>query len=246
MQRTFLLSCFFVLCAINLYAQKDSTAVIYDTAPLEVRKIDDEDLRKYQDDEAFDYEVTEAEHTWWDDFTTWLSNFFRRIFEGIFGVEKAAGLFVSFLRILPYLLLGILIFVLIRFFLKVNARALLQAKKEQSAVGLSEEEHLIKNEDLQQLVQKALADKNYRLAIRYYYLFLLKLMGEKKLIIWELQKTNDDYIQEIKNTELQQPFRIITRLYDYIWYGDFPIDACKYYKAEKSFSTLQKLLNENG
>lgn len=245
MQKPFLLFCFFVLCA-NLRAQKDATAVIYDTAPLEIRQIDDEDLRKYKDDEAFDYEVTEADRTWWDDFTTWVSNIFRRIFEGIFGVEKAAGLLASFLRIVPYLLLGILIFLLIKFFLNVNARALLQAKREQSAVGLSEEEHLINNEDLQQLVQKALGDKNYRLAIRYYYLFLLKLMSEKELITWELQKTNDDYIREIKKTELQQPFINITRLYDYIWYGDFPIDESKYYKAVSAFSTLQKLLNDHG
>ncbi len=246
MQKPFLLFCFFVLCAISLRAQKDSTAVIYDTSPLEIRQIDDEDLIKYQDDDAFDYEVTEAERTWWDDFTTWLSNIFRRIFEGIFGVEKAAGLLASFLRIVPYLLLGILIFLLIKFFLNVNARALLQAKREQSAVGLSEEEHLIKNEDLQQLVQKALADKNYRWAIRYYYLFLLKLMGEKELITWELQKTNDDYIQEIKNPEIQQPFSTITRLYDYIWYGDFPMDESKYYRAEKAFSSLQKMLTDRG
>ncbi len=246
MQKPFLLFCLFMLCAFAARAQKDSTAITYDTAPLEVKQIDKENLQKYQDDPAFDYEVTQAEHTWWDNFMTWLSNIFRRMFEGIFGVEKAAGLFASFLSIVPYLLLGILIFLLIKFFLNANASALLQAKKEQSAVSLSEEEHLIKNEDLQQLVQKALADKNYRLAVRYYYLFLLKLMSEKEIISWELQKTNDDYIQEIKKTELQLPFRTITRLYDYVWYGDFPIDESKYYKAEKTFSILQKLLNGNG
>ncbi len=238
--------CFVLLITLSIHAQKDSTAVIYDTAPLEVRQIDKENLQKYQDDNAFDYEVTEAERTWWGDFTIWLSNLFRRVFEGIFGVEKAAGLLASFLRIVPYLLLGILIFLLIKFFLKVNARALLQAKKEQSAVGLSEEEHLIKNEDLQQLVQKALAEKNYRWAIRYYYLFLLKLMSEKELITWEPQKTNDDYNQEIKKLELQQPFSSITRLYDYIWYGEFPIDEFKYRRAEKTFLYLQEKLNHHG
>lgn len=239
--------CFSILlCAPSIHAQQDSISVPYDTAPLKIRQIDDGDLKRYQDDPAFDYEVTEAERTWWDDFTTWLSNFFRRIFEGIFGVQKAAGLLALFLRIMPYLLLGVLIILLIKFFLNANARALQKAKKKQGTVAFSEEEHLIKNKDLQQLVQKALADENYRLAIRYYYLYLLKLMSEKKLITWELQKTNDDYIQEIKKTELQQPFTIITRLYDHIWYGDFPMSASKYQKAEIAFSNVLKILNGHG
>ncbi len=246
MQKPFLLFYLFMGCAFATCAQKDSTAITYDTAPLAVRQIDKENLQKYQGDPAFDYEVIQADQTWWDHFMTWLSNIFQRMFEGLFGVEQAAGLFAFFLRIVPYLLLGILIFLLIKFFLNANASALLRARKKQSAVILSEEEHLIKNEDLQQLVQKALADKNYRLAVRYYYLFLLKLMSEKEIISWELQKTNDDYLQEIEKSELQLPFRTITRLYNYVWYGDFPMDESKYYKAEKTFSQVQKLLNGNG
>ncbi|MDT7829996.1 DUF4129 domain-containing protein [Pricia sp. S334] len=233
-------------CALAAYAQKDSTIVIYDTSPIEIRQIDEEALQKYRGDGAFDYEVTETGPTWWDDFTSWIGNGILRILEAIFGVEKATGVFAGLLELLPYLLIGILIFLLIRFFLKVNARALIQAQKEKKSVTVSEDEHLIKNEDLHQLVQKAVADKNYRLAIRYYYLLVLKVMGEKKLIVWELQKTNDDYIREIRKTEFQQRFRKITRLYDYIWYGDFPIDEPQYYRAEKDFSSLRNKLEANG
>lgn len=246
MQKPLLLFCFLVLFAITVRAQNDSTAVTYDTAPLEVRQIDDTDLQKYKDDTTFDYEEIDSENTWWNNFTTWLSNIFRRIFEGIFGIQKAAGLLAFFLRILPYLLMGVLIFLLVKFFLKVNAQSLLQPRKEQNAVGISEEENLIKNQDLQQLVQKALADKNYRLAVRYYYLHLLQLMTDKEIIAWEIQKTNDDYLREINRAELKQPFSVITRLYEYIWYGDFPMDASKYNKAETAFSNLQKTLNRDG
>lgn len=226
-------------------AQKDSTSVAYDTLPLEVLHIEDVDLQKYRDDEAFDYEVVTAERTWWDDFKTWVWNIFRRIFEAIFGVEKATGFLSVFLRIVPYLLLGILLYLLIQFFGHVNANRITQAKKHQATVGLSEEENLIKNEDLQQLVQKALADQNYRLAVRYYYLYLLQLMTDRKIIVWELQKTNDDYLMEIENPDLKPPFRAITRLYDHIWYGDFHIDADKYERAEKTFLSLQKKLKGN-
>ncbi|MGB7394250.1 MAG: DUF4129 domain-containing protein [Pricia sp.] len=230
----------------SLGAENDSAAVTYQAAPLNLRKIDEADTRKYQDDPAFHYEVAEAEPTWWDDFMTWVGNLWRRFLEGIFGAEEVPSLLEDFSRILPYLLLGILLYLLIRFFLSVNASGLGRSKNELGTVGLSEEEHLIKNEDLQQLVQKALADKNYRLAIRYYYLHLLQLMTEKDIISWELQKTNDDYLREIDNPDLKPSFSKITRWYDYIWYGEFPIDESRYYRAEKAFASLKNTLNGHG
>jgi len=246
MQRLLLFGLLFVHCAVFAIMQKDSTAVTYDTAPLKVKQIDNEDLQKYRADDAFDYELTKTERTWWDDFKTWLGNLLLRLFEGIFGVEKAVGFLAIFLRIVPYLLLGILLYLLIKFFLNVNARALQQAKSNQSLVSLSEEEHIIKNENIQELIQQALADKNYRLAVRFYYLYILKLLTEKELIAWELQKTNDDYLKEITKVELKKPFSDITRLYDYIWYGDFPIDEIQYDKVEKAFVSLQKIMTGNG
>ena len=117
-----------------------------------------------------------------------------------------------------------------------------QAKKDDAYVSLSEEEHIIKNEDIQELIRKALAERNFRLAVRYYYLFTLQLMTDKNLIDWQLQKTNDDYLKELKGTRLQEPFRTITRLYDYIWYGNFDLDEVKYMKAESAFVQLQKTL----
>jgi len=227
-------------------AQQDSTATVkYDTAPLKVRKITEDDLQSYRDNPDFDYEVIKQDQTWWDDFKTWLGNLLIQFFEWLFGVEKAAGFLQVFFMIIPYILLVVLIFILIKFFLNVNANALKQAKKNEALVALSEEEHIIKNEDIQQLIQQALQDKNYRLAIRYYYLYILQLMGDKEIIVWELQKTNYDYLNEIDRQELKHPFSTITRWYEYIWYGNFDIDESKYKRAESDFESLQKTL-KNG
>ena len=229
-----------------MFAQQDSTATInYDTAPLTVQEINEDDLQAYRNNPDFDYEVIKRDQTWWDDFKTWLYNLLTQFFEWLFGVEKAAGFLQVFFQILPYVLLLILLYILIRFFLNVNASALNQAKKNGALVTLSEEEHIIKNEDIQQLIQKALQDKNYRLAIRYYYLYILQLMTDKEIISWELQKTNYDYLNEIDKQELKHPFSTITRWYDYIWYGNFDIDETKYKRAETDFESLQKTL-KNG
>lgn len=233
---------FLILGSAASFAQKDSTVVKYDVAPLSVKKITDEDLKKYENDPKFDYEIVKAESSWWDDFKTWIGNLFLRFFEWIFGVDEAAGILVIFLKALPYILLAILLFLLIKFFLSVNSRAPVNMKHDGAFVSLSEEEHIIKNEDIEELIQRALADKNYRLAIRYYYLFILQLMSDKELIYWETQKTNHDYLKEIEKPNLKQPFRKITRLYDYIWYGDFSIDEVKYTKAALAFSSLKKIV----
>lgn len=245
MRKLLLFALLFVLCAFSTIAQQDSTIVTYDSASLEVKQIDTEDIQKYQEDEAFNYEIIKGDLTWWDNFKTWLGNLLLRMFEGVFGVEKAVGFLSGFLRVVPYLLLSLLIYLLIKFLLNVNASSLQQAQKNKNLVSLSEEENIIRNEDIQELIDKALADKNYRLAIRYYYLYMLKLMSEKELITWELQKTNDDYLQEIKKTTLKTPFTKITYLYDYIWYGDFPIDEDGYNTAKKTFLQFQQMVKAN-
>ena len=233
----------FLLLNNLILAQKDSVAVQYDTDPIALKEITEADLETYKNDPKFDYEIIKKDAPdWWISFKNWIAGVFMKIFEWIFGVEKATGAFNSFLQILPYLLLGILIFILIKFFLNVNARSMYQNKKNQALVNLSEEEHIIKNENIETLINNALSEDNYRLATRYYYLLILQQMTDKEIITWELQKTNEDYLMEIQETKLKDTFRLITRFYNYIWYGDFPLDKSKYEKLAPSFVTLKKMI----
>ena len=124
-------------------------------------------------------------------------------------------------------------------------QTLKNAQLNKNAVGLSEEENIIRNENIDDLIQQAVADKNYRLAIRYSYLLILKLLSEKDIIAWELQKTNSDYLDEITKENLKTPFKASTRLYEYVWYGDFLIDEPKYQKAALAFNALRKNIIEN-
>lgn len=228
-----------------LLAQQDSLVVKYDTSEINPVVIEDADLDTFRNDPKFDYEVVKkSAPDWWISFKNWLGRIFMRLFEWIFGIEKASGAFNAFLQILPYLLLGILIFILIKFFLNVHARSLMNTKNNNSLVHLSEEEQIIKNENIESLIEKALAEKNYRLAIRYYYLWILRLMTDKEIIQWELQKTNEDYLSEIKETGLKDAFKTSTLYYNYIWYGDFPLDEPKYQNVSNFFIALkQKVTN---
>ncbi|MCL5245993.1 DUF4129 domain-containing protein [Cellulophaga sp. 20_2_10] len=231
--------------SLTAYSFQDSTAVQYDDAPLYVKKITKEDLQKYKEDPKYDYTLEKADNSWWENLKTWVYSFMLRFFQWLFGGTKAVGFLAAFLQFIPYVLLAFLIFILIMLFLKTNMRGINLAKKNLSDVTLSEEEHIIKNEDIQQLIKNALEDKNYRLAVRYYYLYILKIMSEKELIDWQLQKTNDDYQKELSQSKYAIPFVTITRLYDYVWYGDFTIDETKYNKAAEEFIKLQNSITKS-
>ena len=248
MQKLFFFFLILFTCITSIVAQQDTTAVVYDTSSVQIKEITDEDLKSYKEDSSFDYEIEEKKekNTWFKDIKAWLSSILYTFFKWLFGAEKAVGALSFFLRIIPYLLLILLIFILIKFFINTNIRRLNNSKKNQNIVSLSEEEQIIKNENIEDLITNAVKEKNYRLAIRYYYLLILKLMSEKKIISWELQKTNNDYIHEINKTELRKKFTHITRMYNYIWYGDFPVNESKYKIVALDFTNLQKTIIKNG
>jgi hypothetical protein len=75
--------------------------------------------------------------------------------------------------------------------------------------------------DLPTLLKKALDEKNFRLAVRYYYLSLLKNLDLNGMIKWEKDKTNRDYLSELFAREYFYPeMRSLTRSYEEVWYSD--------------------------
>ena len=245
MLRFLLIFSFITFFMVPSYALQDSLVVRYDDAPLDVKKISNNDLQSYRDNPDFNYEEQVKEPSILDEIWAWVQNQIRKFFEWIFGIDAAQGPLAFFLNLLPYLLLFLLLFLLIKFFINANIRNLKNAQINKNAVGLSEEENIIRNENIDDLIQQAVANKNYRLAVRYSYLQILKLLSDNDIIAWELQKTNSDYLDEITKENLKTPFKASTRLYEYVWYGDFLIDEPKYQKAALAFNALRKNIIEN-
>ena len=93
------------------------------------------------------------------------------------------------------------------------------------------------------LIADALNNTNYRLATRYLYLKSLKLLTNKNIIEWHYDKTNSDYIDEIKDEITKSVFKRISYIYDYVWYGEFPIDEAVYAKNKSDFEKINTLQN---
>ncbi|MEM6805309.1 MAG: DUF4129 domain-containing protein [Bacteroidota bacterium] len=104
--------------------------------------------------------------------------------------------------------------------------------KKEAIAGLEED---IQKLDTKALIAKAVAEGNYRLAIRLNYLDILKKLDEKNWISWRRNKTNQDYVQELRKSKHAQEFAHLTRQFDISWYGDFSISKELYEQIEPGF-----------
>ncbi|QXP73985.1 DUF4129 domain-containing protein [Tenacibaculum sp. AHE15PA] len=224
-----------------MFAQTpEEKTVQFDTEFIEQKKFDNKKIESYKKQDAFIYVVEKREPTILEKAWNWFKRTIKKVLSYLFDdISPAVGFLKWILNVLPYAIAGLVLFLIIKFFLKVNARNIIDGKKAQSIVNLSDEESLIKEKDLLALIKTAITSGNFKLATRYYYLLLLKTLSEKELISWQQEKTNEDYIKELAtNKSLYKEFETLTHLYDYVWYGEFLIDKEKFLKAETNFKKV--------
>jgi hypothetical protein len=99
--------------------------------------------------------------------------------------------------------------------------------------------------DLPELLKQALAEKNLRLAVRFYYLLLLKNLHDAGMIKWEKDKTNREYLSELFNKEYYyDEVRKLTRGYEEVWFSDHMIADESLRTLIAKFDTIQEKLNQ--
>lgn len=94
--------------------------------------------------------------------------------------------------------------------------------------------------DILTVLEKAILNGEYRRATRLMYLDILKSLSLKGMIFWEENKTNRDYLYEIKNRDLRKSFDDATLLYEYVWYGKVDIQQDQFDQVHTKFKSLLK------
>lgn len=241
--RPFLIIISFLLFAISIQSQ-ESLEIKKDTSFIEQKSFDKKILENYRNSGDFNYDEVKKEPNFLQKIWNWIKKVLIKILTWILGdFNKASGVLAQILRIIPYIIALLVMLFLIKMFLRVNTRNIIEGKTNISAVKFNTEEELIKSENLEELIKEAINNKNYRLSVRYYYLYLLQQMTEQNIIVWRQQKTNEDYIKEIKTKALQDDFIRSTRLYDFVWYGNFYISEDQFSRAEKLFNNMKAKIN---
>ncbi|QVY66368.1 hypothetical protein [Polaribacter sp. Q13] len=146
-------------------------------------------------------------------------------------------------NIFPFILGAIIIFIILKTVLGADSNFWnFKKSKKKVAEKLIYEDEDIHETDIEGLLQKAIHSKEYRLAIRYYYLSVLKILSSKKLIDYHKDKTNSEYLFEIEDTTTRTDFSYLSYVYSYVWYGDFPIDETNFKLAENKYQSFKKTL----
>lgn len=92
--------------------------------------------------------------------------------------------------------------------------------------------------DLQAAINQAVKSGNYRLAIRFSYLKLLRTFSEGGLIQYKNDSTNMQYLTQLYSTPFYKDFFNLTRTYEYAWYGEITVTSAQYESIQNDFDML--------
>jgi hypothetical protein len=141
-------------------------------------------------------------------------------------------------RTLLFILLFAIVIVLLYFWLK---RQNFSSKINQ-IVDENWNPEVITVSELESRLENALKNEVYREVIRIYFTMILQELIRLQLIKWRLEKTNQQYIYEVKNQLLRAELRKCTRYFDIVWYGEYNIDRDKYEEIQPHFTRFIQTL----
>jgi hypothetical protein len=201
----------------------------YNTAnqalPPELRKVPDSTVRRLKRDKAFAYANDDAylekeEQRKERETSTW---------DGAYKFFSSDAV-----RVLMYILLGMfLIFVIYRIIVVNNLYFVSSRKKLIHDDDGGEED--ISDENIDEKIRRAAGAGDYRTAIRYSYLKGLRLLNDKGWIRMHAQATNHDYLYQVSKYPVAGDFNFLTRVYDYVWYGEFVVNDEQYARLQTEF-----------
>src|SRR5687768_12168571 len=137
-------------------------------------------------------------------------------------------------RMLMYgLLIAFFLFIIYRVIVVNNLYLFYRSKKTKNQIN--DEEGNIEDENLDEKINKAIDQKEHRLAVRYMYLKALRLLNDRQWIRFHTQATNYEYVHQMSGHKMGEEFRFLTRIYDYVWYGEFTLNNEQFDVVHKNF-----------
>lgn len=206
-----------------------------DTTLIKTRQFSSKKMRELTKDPELQYGRTDAPgRSFWSLFWGWLWN---KLFRNVFSSPESGSFFYYL-----FVVLGVIF--LIYLLLKVTGIDVVQVLQGQSrliTLPYTESLENIHEIDFETEMEEAIRVRNFRLAVRLLYLSCLKNLNDQNIISWQIEKTNNAYINEIPDGSRKQSFRLLTKQFEYVWYGDFPIDLDSFENIQSLFQQFKQL-----
>ncbi len=186
----------------------------------------------------FDYTTVKPRMSFWEK----LMEKIMRIMESIFGetvFTKSGNITGILVRLFAIVLVGFLLYFIIKYLMGKDGNFLFGKKNRKVDIKDEELHENIHEINFPESILKFERSGDFRSAIRYQFLFVLKKLSDKKLIIWNPEKTNKDYVSELKALHLKNDFYDLSYIFDYVWYGEFSIDEESYLKFKNQYQSFK-------
>lgn len=210
-------------------------AVNTDTVHLAGLQFEQDFKEKYIGNNEFNYERTYGGRNLWDKIKEFINNLLRNLL-GLDKLKKInlySDYIIKGVFVLIFLAVG---YIIVRLIMNHKGRWFFE-KENKTVVEINYDnvEQHIHEADFESMIRQTELAGNTRQSIRLYYLWLLKTLTQKEIIVWNAEKTNADYTREIANEIVKKEFGYLSYLYNYIWYGEFSINDSEYENARQAF-----------
>lgn len=215
-----------VLCFVTLTgASQEVTQDWRQKRPaIEIRKVPDSVIEKMKKDPDFRYA---NDSSYWQQEPQDEPGGFSKLINTIARSE--------FLKMLLYILLAVgIIFAIYQVMIANNFFIISPTKRNKAGVAAGTDD--LTFEDFDERIREEIDKENYRLAVRYMFLKTLKLLSENNFITLHAKSTNQDYIRQMNNHHAIGQFRQLTRIYEYVWYGEFAPNDSQFEAIRTNFN----------
>lgn len=210
--------------------KKDWAAAGDDTMAVRQARFDSTAIALLQANPDYDYDRgLHVQNLLWDRLKRWLQELLRKIFG-----SKAGSLVFSNLH---WAILAAAV-VLLLFFLRKRLFHSVFSVETGNPSQVTAMEEDIEKLDLDQLLAKAENEGNWRMALRYQYLKVLRRLIDEGRIQWEPRYTDREYLRQLKDPAERASFSEVSFLFKWAWYGNAPMDEGRYRKLAPAFVEL--------
>lgn len=231
--------------SINLNDQLPEAPVVYDTTGYDeettetitrlpdtiiFRSVPDTTLSKLKSQKEFEY-ANDPEYWIKEKKKERSSKGVDNIIEWTFGS--------SVVKVIMYIFLGLVI--LYTLYRIIDNNNLFYNSSKRTINNLSEDAVEMEDDNLDEKIRKAIADKDHRKAVRYLYFKTLRQLDQRGWIRYHAQATNFDYITQVGSYPVAGDFKFLTQVYEYVWYGGFELTEEQFGIVYSNFQKIYKV-----
>ena len=246
--RTFIVLLLFIRTSFCLYGQLDSVAYEVEDYDFESEAIDPESLNSTSTYKSESVQVRKFDRERWKE-VIGETDFDEKPIE-----EKPAKDLnppsipwnSGVLRLISYIIIIAIVVAIVFLIAKNSSLTSKPVRKAATTHNISGPVENINAIDLDAWLQKAKAEGDLRLAIRVYFLALLRNLNETGKIAWRKNKTNLDYLYELLSKGFYyEEIRKVTLAYEVVWYGERPLSQTAFDELAAEFESIKKVTNPN-